>query len=363
MNLIHAAYEPGGSGPHPAVLAFHGWGANALDLLGLAPHLIDGKSLVLCPQGPLTVPIGQNQNGYGWFPLRLGSPPDDNAISIATDQAAAFVEQACARYPIDSRKLVVLGFSQGGIMALSMALRMPQRFAAVIGLSTWFPESLQQHAAAREALARLPIFIAHGRSDSVIEIARARQSVDRLRAMKLDLRYHEYDCGHEITAQCLRETSDFISDKLASGIEIETGQNTQSVLDGIASSIPALTRAEELGFRSRGAGFDWRNLTQVIEKIREEIEEVEEAIRAGNEPAAAQELGDAMLAMANAPRFANSSAEVVLRGACDKFEQRFRQVEATARKRNLELKQLDDTQLEALWSEAKQTLDKASPAL
>src|SRR6202521_4969930 len=51
MRLIHTLYEPAGEGPHPTLIAMHGYGANALDLLGLAPYIADGRFLVICPQG------------------------------------------------------------------------------------------------------------------------------------------------------------------------------------------------------------------------------------------------------------------------------------------------------------------------
>ena len=68
MDLIHTLYEPPGEGPHATILTLHGWGANALDLLGLAPYLCSGRFLVICPQGPVLAPIGLNAVGYGWFP-------------------------------------------------------------------------------------------------------------------------------------------------------------------------------------------------------------------------------------------------------------------------------------------------------
>ncbi|SRR5579871_2479354 len=129
-----------------------------------------------------------------------------------------------------------------------------------------------------------------------------------------------------------------------------------SVLDAIARSVPALTRAEKLGYRTREAGFDWRSLHQVLAKVREELAEIEAAVAAGDTGAAGRELGDAMLALANAPRFIGHDAEPTLRAACDKFERRFRHLEAAARERGLELGALDDAALDALWNEAKLAL-------
>ncbi len=215
MKLIHTIYEPVGPGPHPTIIAFHGWGANALDLLGIAPYLVHGQFLTICPQGPLTVPLGST-NGYGWFPLRPGSPPDDAAVIAAIGEAADFIAEASARYPIDARRLVALGFSQGGIVALGVALSNPDKFAALVGISTWFPEGLKQIASARGER-RLPALIQHGSNDSLIEIGRARESVERLRQMNLDLHYREYDCGHEITGQGLQHLSAFLTEKVLDG--------------------------------------------------------------------------------------------------------------------------------------------------
>ena len=58
MQLVHTVFEPEGDEPYPTVLALHGWGANAMDLLGIAPHLCSGRFLVICPQGPVEVPLG-----------------------------------------------------------------------------------------------------------------------------------------------------------------------------------------------------------------------------------------------------------------------------------------------------------------
>src|SRR5262249_61684562 len=74
MDLVHAVFVPAGDGPHPAILAMHGWGSNALDLLGLAPYVAGGRCLMLAPQGPVEGEVGGG-DGYGWCQLRPGGPP------------------------------------------------------------------------------------------------------------------------------------------------------------------------------------------------------------------------------------------------------------------------------------------------
>jgi len=219
MKLIHTAFEPEGEGPFPAIIAFHGWGANAFDLLGLAPYVGTGGFLMLCPQGPMEVPLGGGPVGYGWYPISMGGPrPADPDVEPAVEAAIAFVDEAVARYPIDSRKLVLLGFSQGGVMAYNLALRQPARFAALVGMSTWFPPELTQKIGDQEALEQLPTLIQHGSADPAIDVARARQSVEALRSLKMPLTYREYDCGHEINAQGLRDLTNFLMEKVVSPI-------------------------------------------------------------------------------------------------------------------------------------------------
>ncbi len=217
MDLIHAVYEPVGSGPHPTIFAMHGWGASALDLIGLAPYLAGGRFMVICPQGPVEVEIGPTR-GYGWYPLRMGGAQDPEAIANAAQKAQSFVEAAIERYPADRRKIVILGFSQGGSMAYRLAITNPARYAALVALSTWFPPELKDAATDRDALARLPTIVQHGRADEMIEIGRARTSVENLRELRIPLSYKEYDCGHEITADALQDLGEFLETKVLSPI-------------------------------------------------------------------------------------------------------------------------------------------------
>ncbi len=214
MDLVHTLYEPKGAGPHPAIIALHGWGSNALDLLGVAPYIADGRFMAVCPQGPLDVPIGAIQ-GYGWFPIRMGTAPEPEEIEKAARRLTEFIDAALERYPIDPRKLVLLGFSQGGVMAYRLAMRQPERFAALVGISTWFPPELKESAASKaDALAKLPTLVQHGRADDMIEFSRARESVENLRELGVPLVFREYDCGHEISASGISDLTEFLEKKV-----------------------------------------------------------------------------------------------------------------------------------------------------
>jgi phospholipase/carboxylesterase len=220
MQLVHTVYEPAGDGPHPTIVALHGWGANAMDLLGLAPYLVDGQFLVVCPQGPVEVPLGP-MVGYGWFPMAMGAPPDPTTFSAGVDAARQFVDTIVRRYPVDPNKLVVLGFSQGGVIAYSLALAEPERFAGLVALSSWFPAALAQTLPPRSR-ERLPTLVQHGTRDDMIDIARARESVENLRRLQVPVTYRDFEMGHEISADSLAQLSDWLQEKILSPIILMT---------------------------------------------------------------------------------------------------------------------------------------------
>jgi len=185
--------------------------------LGLAPYLCKGKFLMICPQGPLETPIGPDAFGYAWYPMSMGGPPDIGAILSSRQMLQQFLDSCLQHYPIDAKKLVVLGFSQGGVMAYSLALSSPERFAALAVLSSWLPKDLIPELSIKEGVQSLPTIMQHGSQDQMIEVQRARDSVEQLRALRVPLTYREYDMGHEITPRGLTELSAWLDEKVIAG--------------------------------------------------------------------------------------------------------------------------------------------------
>ena len=213
MNLLHTAHVPAGDGPFPVVIALHGWGAGAHALLGLAPLLFDGQAVVLCPQGQVAVPFGGGQYGYGWFPLRPGEATDVEAFRRAADALKEFVDDALARYPVDPRRVVAAGFSQGGMMAYHLALSDPSRFAGLVALSSWFPPQLVEELPPRPEHQGLPVLILHGTRDDRIEVEKARESREALRPYGVAMTYREFDMGHEIRPDALKVVLQWLKEK------------------------------------------------------------------------------------------------------------------------------------------------------
>ncbi len=140
--------------------------------------------------------------------------------------------------------------------------------------------------------------------------------------------------------------------------EKEKSKGKSSVLDGIAKNLPELLKAVKLTKYAAVIGFDWPNISQVFEKLDEEISELNEAIKESDTSHIEEELGDLLFVCANIARHLNIDPSSALRKANNKFEQRFRSVEEKAKldqpkKKNFDLKVLNE-----LWNQVKVELKK-----
>ncbi len=124
----------------------------------------------------------------------------------------------------------------------------------------------------------------------------------------------------------------------------------KGLLDGVPSALPALNQAQEYQERAARVGFDWPEITGVLEKIAEEIREVEEASQPEE---VAEELGDLLFALVNLSRWKGVDAESALRMTNRKFKTRFAHIEAGAKEQARSLSDLSLDEMETLWQEAK----------
>lgn len=131
-------------------------------------------------------------------------------------------------------------------------------------------------------------------------------------------------------------------------------EEEEGVLAGVPHGMPALTRAWKLQARASTVGFDWNDARLVLDKIREEIGEVEEALDGGDKAEIHEEIGDLLFAVANLARHADADPEGCLAAANAKFERRFRGIEAALEARGRTAKEASLDEMEALWQAVKQ---------
>lgn len=135
--------------------------------------------------------------------------------------------------------------------------------------------------------------------------------------------------------------------------EERAARGASSALDDVPLTLPALARATKLGKRAARVGFDWPDAEGARAKVFEELEEIEAARRGEGDSSLEDEVGDLLLAVTSFARHLGVEPETALRRASQRFEQRFRALEALARQRGLDPARLDAAAVDDLWEEVK----------
>jgi ATP diphosphatase len=133
----------------------------------------------------------------------------------------------------------------------------------------------------------------------------------------------------------------------------QTGKRDDSALAHVSAGLPALLRARKLQKKAARQNFDWPDYRGVVDKLGEEMVELEEAITSRNEAHIREEIGDVMFSVVNLCRHLKVDADIALQQANSKFETRFRNMESLAADQGHDLQHLASDQLEALWTQAK----------
>ncbi len=193
MSLLYRE-RPATGDPAGLLILHHGRGADENDLLGLA-NLLDpaGRLHVVTPRAPLTLP---GWPGYHWYVAPRVGHPDPETFRTAYEALAAFHNELWQRTGIAPARTVLGGFSMGAVMSYALGLAGERPVpAGVMAFSGFIPTVAGWQLGSRQ---RLPVLIAHGRRDPVIDVQFARRARELLDAAGLTVSYYESDAGHNI---------------------------------------------------------------------------------------------------------------------------------------------------------------------
>ncbi|MDA0985981.1 MAG: alpha/beta fold hydrolase [Bacteroidetes bacterium] len=200
--------------PAPLLIMLHGYGSNEKDLFQFADKL-DERLIILSLRAPQQ--LGHNQ--YQWFALNYS----DEVIDADLDQAqkscellSNFIDEAILKFNADPKKIFLLGFSQGAMIAFHTALIYPEKIFSVLALSGRLTSMSFDKRAADDKLKHLKIFISHGINDEIIPINRARNTKALLEKLPIEINYNEYKMGHGINLDCLKDFTNWIKEKIIS---------------------------------------------------------------------------------------------------------------------------------------------------
>jgi phospholipase/carboxylesterase len=196
MNALTFRERPAAGEPAGLLVLHHGRGADEHDLLGFADTLDPQRRLhVVTPRAPLTMP---GWPGHHWYVVPQVGYPDPVTFRSAYEQLAAFHDELWATTGVDARRTVLGGFSMGSVMSYALGLSGERPVpAGILAFSGFIPivDGWQPDLGSRPDL---PVFIAHGRRDPVIDVSFARRARDLLQAGGLPVGYHESDAAHHI---------------------------------------------------------------------------------------------------------------------------------------------------------------------
>ncbi|MEK8089712.1 alpha/beta hydrolase [Thermithiobacillus plumbiphilus] len=209
------------TGPQPdaSVIWLHGLGASGHDFEPFVPELKLPSALrFVFPHAPRqAVSINGGYVMRAWYDIAhpdLGMLVDETGIRTSVAAVSRLIDRERERGVAPSR-IIVAGFSQGGVIALHASLRYPERLAGTIALSTYlpFPDSLDREAAS--ANRGLPIFLAHGEHDSLIPITQAERARQQLTERGYPVDWHRYPMQHQVSREEIADISAFLQARLA----------------------------------------------------------------------------------------------------------------------------------------------------
>jgi len=206
---------PRGGKPSALVVLLHGYGANGDDLIALGDAW--RRSLpdfvFVAPNAPEMIP-GMH-GGLQWFPLTLRDPSEYwRGVTAAQPALDRFLDSELSRYRLRPERLVLVGFSQGTMMALHADLRRAVPVAAIVGYSGIFvlPEKAKPEAVAGEIKSKPPVLLIHGAQDDLIPAQALFQSAQALAALEVPVEWHLSEgIGHGIDQEGLRHGGTFLA--------------------------------------------------------------------------------------------------------------------------------------------------------
>ncbi len=202
LSLFHIIKEPKvtSEGKAPALFLFHGYGSDENDLFSFASELPDELFII-----SVRAPRPMQPYGNAWYTIHWDGPNgkfnDTEEAIESRDLIAKFVSEATSTYNLDPNNISLLGFSQGCILSLAVALSYPTLAKNIIGLSGYLDPDMLSAGYDKQDFSSLNIFLSHGTVDQVIPIEWAQKTPSFLSKVGITTELKEYPVGHGVAPQ------------------------------------------------------------------------------------------------------------------------------------------------------------------
>jgi phospholipase/carboxylesterase len=200
---------------NPLILLLHGYGSNEQDLFSFASELPE-EYYVISARAPYDLQYGS----YAWYAINFDADEnkfsDHNQAMQSRDIIANFIDELLKNYPIDSKQVALLGFSQGTILSYAVALSYPEKVQRVVALSGYLNEEIITENYKKNDFSTLQIFVSHGSVDQVIPISWARKAPGILDSLHIPNVFKEYQVGHGVAPQNFADLKNWLENTKSS---------------------------------------------------------------------------------------------------------------------------------------------------
>lgn len=197
----------------PTLILLHGYGSNEEDLFSFASEL-PKELFVISVRAPYTL----QPFGYAWYAIHFdaedGKWSDDEQAIVSRDAIVKFIDEAQEAYGLDPENINLLGFSQGCILSMAVALSYPEKIQNVVGLSGYINPRILKENYSNNKFDHLGIYSSHGSVDQVIPVDWARNTKPFLKELQIPCLYEEFPVGHGVAPQNFYSFNNWLSNRL-----------------------------------------------------------------------------------------------------------------------------------------------------
>jgi phospholipase/carboxylesterase len=197
----------------PLLIMFHGYGSDENDLFSFASELPEELFII-----SVRAPYAMQPNGNAWYTINFeaeqGKWNDNEQAKQSRDLIAKFIDEVCNTYPVDSKNVTLLGFSQGTILSYSVALTYPEKVKNIVALSGYINKDILPENILGKDYSHLDFYCSHGSVDQVIPVDWARQTPQFLENLNIKHQYSEFPVGHGVAPQNFYELRQWLKTRI-----------------------------------------------------------------------------------------------------------------------------------------------------
>jgi phospholipase/carboxylesterase len=219
MPLLEAVETTTGPTPEWTVIWLHGLGADGNDFAPIVPQFLRPGWPTLrfvFPHAPhRAVTINGGMRMPAWYDIRnfdLDQRADEKGVRESIADIEALIAREAER-GIPAERIILIGFSQGGAIALAAGLRRILAVGGIAGLSTYLPMMSTTAQEIPVSALKTPVFMAHGSLDQVVPERHGALSRDLIRKLGVDVEWHSYPIAHQVGGQEIRDLGDWLQQR------------------------------------------------------------------------------------------------------------------------------------------------------